>query len=50
MNDQHRDPLRAVLSDTPPLNNAQKLAFQNATSGLTARLGMLRDTNMAKLD
>lgn len=50
VNDQHRDPLRAVLSDTPPLNNAQKLAFQNATSGLTARLGMLRDTNMAKLD
>lgn len=50
VNAQHRDPLRAALPDAPPLDNAQKLAFQEATRSLTARLGLLRDTNLAKLD
>ncbi len=50
VNAQHRDPLRAALPDAVPLNNAQKLAFQEATRSLTARLGLLRDTNLAKLD
>ena len=50
VNAQHRDPLRAALPDAAPLNNAQKLAFQEATRSLTARLGLLRDTNLAKLD
>lgn len=50
VNAQHRDPLRAALPDAVPLDNVQKLAFQEATRGLTVRLGLLRDTNLAKLD
>lgn len=50
VNDQQRDPLRVVLPDSAPLGSAQKLAFQAATGSLTARLGMLRNTNLAKLD
>ncbi|MEQ1583133.1 MAG: M23 family metallopeptidase, partial [Candidatus Nitrotoga sp.] len=50
VNAQHRDPLRAALPDSAPLDNTQKLAFQEATRSLTARLGVLRDTNLAKLD
>ncbi|MDQ3267965.1 MAG: M23 family metallopeptidase, partial [Pseudomonadota bacterium] len=50
VNAQHRDPLRAALPDAVPLDNVQKLTFQEATRSLTARLGLLRDTNLAKLD
>jgi len=50
VNAQHRDPLRAALPDAVPLDNVQKLVFQEATRSLTARLGLLRDTNLAKLD
>jgi len=50
VNAQHRDPLRTALPDAVPLDNVQKLAFQEATRSLTARLGLLRDTNLAKLD
>jgi len=50
VNAQHRDPLRAISPDAAPLSHTQKLAFQEATRGLTVRLGLLRDTNLAKLD
>lgn len=50
VNAQHRDPLRVALPNAAPLDNTQKLAFQEATRSLTARLGLLRDTNLAKLD
>jgi len=50
VNAQQRDPLRAVLPDAAPIDNAHKIAFQEATRSLTARLGLLRDTNLAKLD
>ncbi|MFZ1547256.1 MAG: M23 family metallopeptidase [Candidatus Nitrotoga sp.] len=50
VNAQHRDPLRAVLPNAAPLGYAQKVAFQEATRSLTARLSLLRGTNLAKLD
>lgn len=50
VNSQHRDPLRVALPNAVPLDNTQKLAFQDATRGLIARLGLLRDTNLAKFD
>ena len=50
INGQQRDPLRVALPDAAPIANAQKTAFQEATSGLIARLGLLRDTRLAKLD
>ena len=50
VNSQHRDPLRVALPNAVPLDNTHKLAFQDATRGLIARLGLLRDTNLAKFD
>lgn len=50
VNSQHRDPLRVALPNAVPLDNTQKRAFQDATRGLIARLGLLRDTNLAKFD
>ena len=50
VNAQHRDPLRVALPNAAPMDNMQKLAFQEATRSLTARLGLLHDTNLAKLD
>ncbi len=50
INGQHRNPLRVALPDAAPIINVQKVAFQEATGNLIARLGLLRDTNLAKLD
>ncbi len=50
VNSQHRDPLRVAMPDAAPIINVQKVAFQEATGSLIARLGLLRDTNLAKLD
>ena len=50
INGQHRDPLRVALPDAAPIVNVQKTAFQEATGSLLARLGLLRNINLAKLD
>ncbi len=50
INGQHRNPLRVALPDATPIINVQKVAFQEATGSLIARLGLLRDTNLAQLD
>lgn len=50
INGQQRDPLRVALPDAAPIVKVQLAAFQEATSGLIARLGLLRDVNLAKLD
>ena len=50
INGQQRDPLRVALPDASPIANSQKIAFQEATRGLINRLGLLRNTTLAKLD
>lgn len=47
---QQRDPLRVALPDATPISPQQKAAFQEATRSLTDRLGLLRNTSLAKLD
>ena len=50
IDDQQRDPLRVALPDAAPISPQQKVAFQEATRSLTDRLGLLRNTSLAKLD
>ncbi|MDD5385537.1 MAG: M23 family metallopeptidase, partial [Gallionella sp.] len=47
---QQRDPLRVALPDAQPVNAANKAVFQLAADNFVARLNLLRNTNLAKLD
>ncbi|MDD2702159.1 MAG: peptidoglycan DD-metalloendopeptidase family protein, partial [Sideroxydans sp.] len=45
-----RDPLKIALPDGKPISEAQRTAFTEATRDLHARLSLLRNTRIAKLD
>lgn len=47
---QQRDPLRVALPDARPVDAAHKAAFQVVADNFVARLNLLRNTNLAKLD
>jgi murein DD-endopeptidase MepM/ murein hydrolase activator NlpD len=47
---QARDPMRVALPNSIPISAQQKAAFQEATRSLTAHLGLLRNTSLAKID
>ncbi len=47
---QQRNPMRIALPDAKPIDNADKVAFQSVADDLVARLNLLRNTNLAKLD
>ncbi|HYR05950.1 MAG TPA: peptidoglycan DD-metalloendopeptidase family protein, partial [Gallionella sp.] len=47
---QQRDPLRVALPDAKPVSPENKAAFQLAADNFVARLNLLRNTNLAKLD
>lgn len=47
---QQRDPLRVALPDAKPISDADKAAFQTVAESFVARLNLLRNTNLAKLD
>ncbi|HEU0189292.1 MAG TPA: peptidoglycan DD-metalloendopeptidase family protein [Gallionella sp.] len=47
---QQRNPMRIALPDAKPIDNADKVAFQAVADDLVARLNLLRNTNLAKLD
>lgn len=50
VNGQQRDPLRVALPDAQPVNATNKVAFQSVANSFVARLNLLRNTNLAKLD
>ncbi|MGA7749093.1 MAG: M23 family metallopeptidase [Gallionella sp.] len=50
VNGQQHDPLRVALPDAKPIDSSELAAFQPVANGLVARLNLLRDTNLAKLD
>lgn len=50
INGQQRNPLRITLPDAKPVDKADKAAFQAVADDLMARLNLLRNTNLAKLD
>ncbi len=47
---QQHDPLRVALPDAKPISNAQYAAFKPVADSFVARLELLRNTNLAKLD
>ena len=47
---QQRDPLRVALPDAKPVSAENMAAFQLAADNFIARLNLLRNTNLAKLD
>ncbi|HET9404210.1 MAG TPA: M23 family metallopeptidase, partial [Burkholderiales bacterium] len=50
INDVHQNPLRVVLPSAPPINPAQKPAFDAAAAPLSQQLELLRNTRFARLD
>ncbi|MBI3479632.1 MAG: M23 family metallopeptidase [Nitrosomonadales bacterium] len=50
VNGQQHDPLRVALPDAKPIDSSYLAAFQPVADDLVARLNLLRNTNLAKLD
>lgn len=50
VNGAHRDPLRIVLPPAPPIQAAQRPAFDAAAAPLVDMLDLLRGTKLARLD
>jgi murein DD-endopeptidase MepM/ murein hydrolase activator NlpD len=50
INDVHQNPLRVVLPAAPPIEAAQKPAFDAATAPLAQQLILLRNTRLTRLD
>ena len=50
MNDVHLDPLTVAMPDAPPITSEKRAAFDAVARPLGMRLGLLRNTNLAKLD
>ncbi len=50
VNGQQHDPLRVALPDAKPISASQSAAFKPVADGFVARLELLRNTNLAKLD
>ena len=47
---QQRNPMRVALPDAKPIDNADKAAFRSVADEMVARLNLLRNTNLARLD
>jgi murein DD-endopeptidase MepM/ murein hydrolase activator NlpD len=50
VNGQQHDPLRVALPDAKPIDSSVLAAFQPVANEMVARLNLLRNTNLAKLD
>ena len=50
INDVHQNPLRVVLPAAPPIEAAQKPAFDAAATPLAQQLVLLRNTRLSRLD
>ena len=50
VNGQQHDPLRVALPDAKPIDSTYLAAFQPVANNFVARLNLLRNTNLAKLD
>lgn len=48
--DQQRDPLRVALPDAKPIDSTYLATFQPVADDFVARLNLMRNTNLAKLD
>lgn len=46
----HQDPLSVAMPDAPPITPELRVAFDNIARPMAQRLGLLRQTNLARLD
>jgi murein DD-endopeptidase MepM/ murein hydrolase activator NlpD len=47
---QQRNPMSVALPNAQPIGGAYKTAFRSVATDFVARLSLLRNTNLAKLD
>jgi murein DD-endopeptidase MepM/ murein hydrolase activator NlpD len=50
INDIHQDPLTVAMPDAPPITPDRRATFDAIARPLAMRLGLLRNTNLARLD
>ena len=50
INDVYQDPLRVAIPDAPPITPEYRAAFDAVARPMGQRLGLLRSTNIARLD
>jgi murein DD-endopeptidase MepM/ murein hydrolase activator NlpD len=50
INEVHQDPLTVAMPDAPPITPDRRAAFEATTRPLGLRLGLLRNTNLARLE
>jgi murein DD-endopeptidase MepM/ murein hydrolase activator NlpD len=50
IDDVHQDPLRVVMPEAPPITAEKRASFDAVARPLAQRLGLLRQTNLARLD
>jgi hypothetical protein len=50
INDVHQNPLNVAMPTTPPITSDQKYRFEQTAKPHVLRLGLLRTTNLARLD
>jgi murein DD-endopeptidase MepM/ murein hydrolase activator NlpD len=50
INDVHQDPLRVAMPEAPPITPDKRFAFDAVARPMAQRLGLLRQTNLARLD
>lgn len=50
INDVHQDPLRVAMPDAPPITPEKRFSFDAVSRPMAQRLGLLRQTNLARLD
>lgn len=50
INEVHQDPLQVAMPDAPPIMSEQWASFDAVARPMAQRLGLLRQTNLARLD
>jgi murein DD-endopeptidase MepM/ murein hydrolase activator NlpD len=50
INEVHQDPLRVAMPEAPPITPELRVRFETVAKPMAQRLGLLRNTNLARLD
>ena len=50
INEVHQDPLRVAMPEAPPITSDLRIRFETVAKPMAQRLGLLRNTNLARLD
>jgi hypothetical protein len=50
INEVHMDPLQVAMPEAPPITSDLRFRFDTVAKPMAQRLGLLRQTNLARLD